>query len=122
MNKVRVNLTKRDQRPGVALGRRAQFSEKGRTIALNRVAGILFCETEIESVPPITAGKTASPCAETMNEPRNPLQRFNSKDVKRRFLRGLGRHINILKDATDQTPDPDCHTVSEVEPADRIAG
>ncbi len=96
MNKVRMNLIQRDQRPGAALADGSKLAQKFLPILLNRGTGILRRETQIQSPPAVNCGESAWPRAETMDEPGNRLKRIGLQDFALSLPGSLERHRNIL--------------------------
>ena len=55
MNKIRVDLPQRDQRPRLAILHESKFVEKGGAIALHRIARILVGKPEVERVSTVNS-------------------------------------------------------------------
>ena len=73
MNQIRVDLARRDERPGFAFCCRAGSREKKLAIALHVLALVIFGEAEIERASAIDGTGATGACTEAVDEPRNPL-------------------------------------------------
>jgi hypothetical protein len=89
VDEIGVNLAQSNQRRFLSAAASAEFLQEGSSVAFDRAAGILFSESEIERVSPISTGKSANSHAESMNQPRNASHVFRTKD-------GQSSLINIL--------------------------
>ena len=96
MNKVRMNLTQRDQRPYATLADGAKLLQKFLPILLDRGAGVLLSESQIQSPPAVSLRKSVPPHAEAMDEPGDRLKRISLQDFALSFPGSLERHRNIL--------------------------
>ena len=96
VNKVGVNLAQGNNGPLLFPSGGAELRQKSRTVALDHSERVLFGKSEIESAPAISAGKSAEPRAESMNQPWNASESFRTHDVKVSLVGSLDRHQNIL--------------------------
>jgi hypothetical protein len=96
MNKVRVNLAERNQRPLSALTDGSYLLEERGPILFHRALRILPGETEIQASPAITLGESTRSSAETMNEPRHRRKRVGLENLALACPEGFQRHRNIL--------------------------
>ena len=102
MNQVRVNLTQSDQRPGASLAEGSELAQKLRPVPLDRSAGILLREPQIQGPPAVSLGESAGARAEPMDEPGNRPKGINLQDFAGNLPESFGRHRNIL--ATSPPP------------------
>jgi hypothetical protein len=92
VDEIGVNLTQSNQRPFLLAAASAKFLQEGSTIAFDRSTGILFGESEVERVPPISTGKSPDSRAESMNQPWNASQVFGTKNGQSSFVGTLDGH------------------------------
>jgi hypothetical protein len=100
VNEVGVNLTQGHERPGSGLADGSQPAKKGGPILLDRGAGILRGEAEIQGLPAVDFGDTARPGAETMDKPGNRSERIALQDFGLRRQESFSRHREYLSNAT----------------------
>lgn len=87
-----MNLMQRDQRPGAALADGSKLLQKFLPILLNRGAGVLLGEAQIQSPPAVNCGESARPRAEAMDEPGSGLERIRLQNPGLSFPRSFQRH------------------------------
>ena len=61
MNNVRMNLTQSYQWPSFCVPICAELTKKCDSVTLDRTAGIIFGESEIQRILPVTLGKSPNP-------------------------------------------------------------
>ena len=107
MNKVRVNLAQRNQRPLAALPDGAKLRKKCGPILFHRPLRILASEAEIQAFSAIDFGKSARSSAEAINEPGRRRERFGPNDLVLRFPQSFqrhGQHLNNVDDICNASP------------------
>lgn len=97
-----MNLAHRDQGPRLLADGGAELAQERRSVAFDGAAGIVFGESEVERVSPVSAGKSADSRAESVNQPWNASKGFRTKDVQSRFFGALSWHQNILTRAVNR--------------------
>jgi hypothetical protein len=92
VDEVGVDLTQADKRPRLLAAGGAEPLQKRRSITFHGSAGIVFRESEVESVSSISARKSAQSCAESVNLPGNASEGLGMKNGKSRFYGSLDGH------------------------------
>jgi len=98
MDKIGMNLPQNDERPGM-LVIHSKFLQKSLAVALDRNAGVLFCESEIQGMAAVYAGRTAHARRKAMHEPGQSTEPSGGKNSDFGFSAGRGLHRFILPKA-----------------------
>jgi len=82
-----MNLAQGNERPRLLVAGGPDFHQESCSIALDDAVRVLLGKSEIESISPVSSGKSAGPRAETVNQPGNASQGFRAKDGESSFDR-----------------------------------
>ena len=105
VDQVGMNLTQGNDGPerlfagprGSRRGR-AQRTQEGSAITLNRRARILFGESQVEVTFAVGAGIASDPRGESVHQPGMLAQVARAKNGEFSFFRGPGWHVSIITD------------------------
>jgi len=90
VNEIGMNLARRDQRPAILAVDGTELPQEYFAVALDRAAGIMFGEPQIESLSAIHPGEAAEPGAESVDQPWGPNEVRSTQDRRLRFPAVLG--------------------------------